>query len=284
MIIVFVLVGAVGAALLLTLGHWYGLRRFDKDLSSAVATAEAKAREAADRQAAPNLVVHTIVLDGVSESGKTTFMLRIAFPCAEQAQLINLDATAQEYLSRPLPLCFNWRGGTPPPPTLLRTEAPEGVHALRFYDVSGERRRTHANAINTLAANGPRNGNVTALWVWDMTNESANKAHFDKDSVDYAYGSENAQLIKHIVVFLNKVDVLRESKSAAEVAELIAAEERYIHDVIAMCFDKGMPVTIKHGSSLRGEGMFEAYGALLTSLGLGEHFRMEIDKPQVVAS
>ena len=98
-----------------------------------------------------------------------------------------------------------------------------------------------------------------------------------------AYGTKKArELIKGVVVFFNKLDLLQVDDARLE--QLVADEEAYLRGVVSRCFDTSMPVIFHRGSALRGTGVTDCHGALLDAIGLGHLFRLaegEAPPPEV---
>ena len=261
---------AAGGALALV-GYALGVARFLGRMQRAVARATDDVEATRPLPAAairPLTRVHTVVLDGIAESGKSTLIHRLAFPCTDRASLERLRATRQPVRHRTLPVCLE----TPP------GEA-EVLHLLRFSDVSGERPDQIADTLDDLhgeylgAAAGEPRGRVIALWVWDMADAARNQRELSPMRMRTAYGTRKArELIKGVVVFFNKIDVLEVEPERVE--QLIADEERYLRGVVSRCFDTSVPIVFHRGSALDGSGVTDCQGALLDAIGLGHHFRL----------
>lgn len=263
--LVIVVGGALAAA-----GYAVGLTRFLRRLPAAARPASepgAPGEPGPDpASAGPPGRLHTVILDGIAESGKSTLIHRLAFPCTERAALERLRATRQPMRTRTLPVCFEPAAGG------------DILHSLRFSDVSGERPDQIADTIDELhgeqraTAAGPR-GRVIALWVWDMANTPRCRTELSPARMRVAYGTRRArELITGVVVFFNKVDLLEVDRARQD--ELVADEEAYLRGVIARCFDAGVPVVFHRGSALQGTGVTDCQGALYDAVGLGRFFRL----------
>jgi hypothetical protein len=207
--------------------------------------------------------VHTVILDGIAESGKSTLIHRLAFPCTDRPSLARLRATREAVRTRTLPVCFEPQAG-----------GGEVLHSLRYSDVSGERPGQIADTIDALhGEHGGGGGRVIALWVWDMANTPRCRAELTASRMRAAYGTAKArELVKGVVVFLNKLDLL--TVEPAHLARLVAEEERHLRALVTSCFDQGVPVVVHRGSALDGTGVTDCQGAIYDAIGLGHHFRL----------
>ena len=266
-------IAAAGAIALL--GYAVGVTRFLGRLQAAAprggtGTAPLPRPEPAPEAARTLARIHTVVLDGVAESGKSTLIHRLTFPCTDRASLERLRATRQAVRTRMLPVCFE---------PAVAAGGPELLHSLRFSDVSGERPDQIADTLDELhgeylnAPAGEPRGRVIALWVWDMANTPRSRAELSPARMRVAYGTRKArELIKGVVVFFNKLDLLQVDDERLE--QLVADEEAYLRGVVSRCFDTSMPVVFYRGSALRGTGVTDCQGALYDAIGLGHLFRL----------
>lgn len=290
----FYMLSGVLGGLALTAGYLFGLRRFAgrargeleqaqrevDEAKVAKAAAEARAaaaKPAADAKALPApasrrspTVTHTVLLDGVSNSGKSTLVHRLAFPCTEQESLRRIAATQRAYPTRMLPICFV--------PAASADEAPL-LHAQILRDIAGERPGDVINIVNELAAErarpadpDTRPGAVIVVLIWDMADTAGSRARINKDRLKLAYHNDHARrLIKHFVIFFNKLDLL--GVPADRVQELIDEERAHI-DHLTDFFDSDVTRTYLQGSALRGDGVIDCQGAIYTALGLAPYFRV----------
>lgn len=300
------LVGMLGG-LALTAGYLFGLRRFAgrarreleearsdadraieetaaaraaaaaKAATDAAALADAHATAAAKAIAAPSArrsptVTHTVLLDGVSNSGKSTLVHRLAFPCTEQESLRRIAATQRAYPTRLLPICFVPSTGD------AGADAPV-LHAQILRDIAGERPGDVINIVNELAAERARPadadnrpGAVIAVLIWDMADTAGSRARINKDRLKLAYHNDHARrLIKHFVIFFNKLDLLAVTP---EHAQQLVEDERAHLEHLTDFFDSDVTRTYLQGSALRGDGVVDCQGAIYTALGLAPYFRV----------
>lgn len=261
------------AALLTTAGYLLGLRRFASQAVDEIAqlkqALEAPGDELATtpRPARSQTVVHAVVLDGATNSGKSTWLHRIAKPWLDRASLDRIYATQHAYRTRPLPVGFEWPAGA----TGAAGE-PTALHALRFHDISGEKPEGVADHIEALAIErrpGDRNrapSSVVAVLIWDLSDPVKSREHSTIKRLRLAYYTRKARpMIRHIVVFFNKLDLL----PPEDVARLIAFETEHIRSITGFLGDD-VTLTFVEGSALDGRGVIDCYGAILTRLGLGK--------------
>jgi hypothetical protein len=258
------------AALLTTAGYLVGLRRFARQAAGELDPREhALEAPSAGPPAHPRLaglpiVVHAVVLDGATHSGKRTWLSRIAQPWLDRPSRDRIDATQRAYRTRPLPVGFEWPAGAAAEPTAL--------HALRFHDISGEQPEGVADHIGTLA-NQRRPGDrsrapssVVAVLIWDLSDPGKSREHSTIKRLRLAYDTRKARpRIHNIVVFFNKIDLL----PPADVARRIAFETEHIRGITGFLGDD-VRLTFVAGSALDGRGVIDCYGAILARLGLGE--------------
>jgi hypothetical protein len=264
--------GAAIAGALAIAGYLVGLRRFAAGARAELAALHA----AADAGPAASAVagrlpttVHAVVLDGATNSGKSTWLHRIAKPWLDREALGKIYATQYAYRTRPVPVGYEWPDGGGG-----RGE-PVALHALRVHDISGEKPEGVADHLEALAAEqrgagrGRAPSAVVAVLVWDMADPMKSREHSTIKRLRMAYGTRNARpLVRHLVVFFNKIDLL----PAAELARLIAFETDHIRSVTSFLGDD-VSLTFVEGSALDGRGVLESYGAILARLGLASRLR-----------
>ena len=271
--ILLVPIAIVALSLCCLIGFLLGLSRFDGRLKNQVNRLNKQlAEEAAERARAPTICRHTVLLDGVSHGGKTTFLARLACPTADEAQLANIALTRRQQLTKEIPLCWERTASDGHPPIL---------HALQFFDVAGEQPATVINAMLDLAAKTSEDQRIVALWVWDLANLSGSHARMTREVINMAYGSDVARsLIRKIVIFFNKIDTL----DPAAAKETIEQEKKHIRDVVDRALGAGYEIHFHAGSATDGRGMFEAYGALLRALELGKNYHsVHVSEPEPMA-
>ena len=242
-----------------------------KAAGDAKAIADAKAADARAARRSPT-VTHTVLLDGVSNSGKSTLVHRLAFPCTEQESLRRIAATQRAYPTRLLPICFV-------PPAADAGGDPPVLHAQVLRDIAGERPGDVINIVNELAAERARPpdpdnrpGAVIVVLIWDMADTAGSRARINKDRLKLAYHNDHARrLIKHFVIFFNKLDLLAVTP---EHAQQLVDDERAHIDHLTDFFDSDVTRTYLQGSALRGDGVIDCQGAIYTALGLAPYFRV----------
>lgn len=255
-------------------------RRASDQLADAKTAAERAlqdAKDAATKQAAAGAptVTHTVLLDGVSNSGKSTLVHRLAFPCTEAESLRKITATQLAYRTRLLPICFV------PPVGVARDGAEPVLHSQVLRDIAGEKPYEIINILKQLSAERDlpaerdRLGTAIVVLVWDMADTSASRTRITKERLQLAYHNDYGRLlIKHFVFFFNKLDLLR---VPPERVQQLVEEERAHLDSITNFLGTDVVRTYIQGSALRGDGVIECQGAIYTALGLAAHFR-ELDK------
>jgi hypothetical protein len=245
---------------------------------TAAERALADAKDAASKQSALRAptVTHTVLLDGVSNSGKSTLVHRLAFPCTEPDSLRKITATQLAYRTRLLPICFV------PPVTSIRDsgEAPV-LHAQVLRDIAGEKPYEIINILKQLSAERElkperdRHGTAIVVLVWDMADTSGSRARITRERLQLAYHNDYArQLIKHFVIFFNKLDLL--AVPPERVQQLVDDERAHLASITDF-LGTDVARTYLQGSALRGDGVIECQGAIYTALGLAPHFR-DLDK------
>jgi len=259
MFILYMLLGAVGVVFIVTIGYLIGLRQFQRGMEQVIAHQHVRLNEFSRmRPSEPR--THSVLLDGISEAGKTTFITRLACPVANADLLNNIVATVRHYRTPIFPLCWE--------------QSPEEhqpiLHALRFIDVAGEKPSTFVNAINEQAADA-LDERVLVLIVWNLerNNLAKNVEAFNQHRLDATYGTDNARrLIKHVIVFFNKVDLFERQGGTPQQLE---QEKMYIADLFAR-YLVGYSLSFYAGSAIDGRGVLDVYGEILRVLGLGKNF------------
>jgi hypothetical protein len=260
-------------------------------------------RDAADgAPAAPAvpLITHTVLLDGVSNSGKSTLVHRLAFPCTDLEQLRRLPATQLPYRTRQMPLCFDVAPAEAIEPEAGAETAAVGarpaaggapgqlvLHAQVLQDIAGEKDGDIVDVLESLAAErarmlGPeRPGAVVVLVVWDMANPEASRDALTKSRLKAAYVNRHGRaMIRSVLVFFNKLDLL--TVAPERLRRLVDDERAHVESVLRAVFGDTVARTYLHGSALRGDGVIECQGAIYAALGLAAHFREDgiaIKKP-----
>jgi sulfate adenylyltransferase subunit 1 (EFTu-like GTPase family) len=108
-----------------------------------------------------------------------------------------------------------------------------------------------------------------------MADTAGSRARITKERLQLAYHNDyGRQLIKHFVIFFNKLDLLN---VPAERVQQLVEEERAHLDSITDFLGTDVVRTYLQGSALRGDGVIECQGAIYTALGLAAHFR-DIEK------
>lgn len=267
------------AAMFVTAGYLLGLRRF-----AGQAGAEIEALHRAIDAAPPGggasgrvplarlpSAVHAVVIDGATNSGKSTWLHRIAKPWLDRASLEGIYATQYAYRTRPIPVGFEWAE-----PSAAAPAEPAVLHALQFHDISGEKPEGVADHLEALAgerravAGRARSVSpVVAVLIWDMADPMKSREHSTIKRLRMAYSTRKARLlVRHIVVFFNKLDLL----PADDVARLIAFETEHIRSVTAFLGDD-VTLSFVQGSALDGRGVIDSYGAILARLELAKLLR-----------
>ena len=255
-------------------------QRASTQLSDEKTAAERALQDAKDAAAKRTVlgsptVTHTVLLDGVSNSGKSTLVHRLAFPCTEAESLRKITATQLAYRTRLLPICFV-------PPVGVAREGTEPVlHSQVLRDIAGEKPYEIINILKQISTERElpterdRHGTAIVVLVWDMADTAASRVRITKERLQLAYHNDyGRQLIKHFVIFFNKLDLLDVSP---ERARQLVEDERAHLDSITDFLGGDVIRTYIQGSALRGDGVIECQGAIYTALGLAAHFR-DVDK------
>jgi len=240
-------------------------------LAVEAALAEARAAAAKETWRASPTVTHTVLLDGVSNSGKSTLVHRLAFPCTEAESLRKITATQLAYRTRVLPICFV------PPVGVVRPGEEPVLHAQVLRDIAGEKPYEIINILKQLSSDRDgaperdRHGTAIVVLVWDMADTAGSRARITKQRLELAYHNDYGRaLIKHFVVFFNKLDLL--TVPPERIQQLVDDERAHL-DSITDFLGTDVVRTYLQGSALRGDGVIECQGAIYTALGLAAHFR-----------
>ncbi len=261
MFVLYMLVGAIGFVVTASAGYAIGIRQFQRRLEH---TLEAQNKKMAELAAASEVEPrnHSVLLDGISEAGKTTFITRLACPVADATVLDGIVATVRHYPTPEFPLCWERSPEQGHPPVL---------HALRFIDVAGEKPATFNNAVNELARSSA-DDRLLVLVVWNLDKDhlAKNRDAFNPWRLDATYCTDNARrLIKHVIVFFNKVDRFEQQGGTRQRLE---EEKKYIADLFAKHLE-GYSLSFYSGSAADGRGVLDVYGEILRVLGLGSHYQ-----------
>jgi hypothetical protein len=252
-------------------------RTASTQLASEKSAAERALRDARDAATKATVrgsptVTHTVLLDGVSNSGKSTLVHRLAFPCTEPESLRKITATQLAYRTRVLPICFV-------PPVGVASEHGEEpvLHAQVLRDIAGEKPYEIINILRQVAAerdlpaDRDRHGTAIVVLVWDMADTSGSRWRITRERLQLAYHNDHGrQLIKHFLIFFNKLDLL--NVPPERVQQLVDNERAHL-DSITDFLGTDVVRTYLQGSALRGDGVIECQGAIYTALGLAAHFR-----------
>jgi signal recognition particle receptor subunit beta len=209
----------------------------------------------------PKFITHTVLMDGISGSGKSSFIARLVSPVSTTLELQNMTATVSEYQSLDIPICW---------------EAGEGtvLHSLRFFDVAGENSGTFIDALHTLSKErSGSNADVVLVIIWDISSqdkwaESVN--HFNKQRIKATYGSKMASsIISAIIVFFNKIDLVDEQTASQRIQSAQNALNQHFENT----FERGYgEIKYISGSVIKGTHMHDCLGAILQNFGLAPNF------------
>jgi hypothetical protein len=212
-------------------------------------------------ESAPRFITHTVLMDGISGSGKSSFIARLVSPVSTTSELQNMTATVSEYQSVDIPVC--WEPGER---TIL--------HSLRFFDVAGENSATVINALHTLSKQAPSGSpNVVLVIIWDISSQDKwgeSFTHFNKQSLQATYGNEMAlNTIRSIIVFFNKIDLVDEQTANQRIRYAEANFNKHFKNT----FERGYgDIQYISGSVLQGTRVHDCLGAILQKLGLAPNF------------
>jgi signal recognition particle receptor subunit beta len=209
----------------------------------------------------PKFITHTVLMDGISGSGKSSFIARLVSPVSTTLELQNMTATVSEYQSLDIPIC--WEAGEE---TVL--------HSLRFFDVAGENSGTFIDALHTLSKErSGSNADVVLVIIWDISSqdkwaESVN--HFNKQRIKATYGSKMASsIISAIIVFFNKIDLVNEQTASQRIQSAQNALNKHFENT----FERGYgEIQYISGSVIEGTHMHDCLGAILQNFGLAPNF------------
>jgi len=212
----------------------------------------------------PEIQLHHVIMDGMSGSGKTTFIARLISPVTNRESLEKIAATTKSYMTFSVPIC--WEKKTKTKKALL--------HELRFTDIAGERRSTFINALYGLPEEALKDTKVISVILWDISRVEQNYEYLSNRILETTYGNDRARaVIKSIIVFFNKADRI-DDKVALD--KIIDSERRKIKKIFHDIFDKGYgDIKFYVGSALEGSGLHYCYGEILKNLNL-EHNYEEI--------
>ncbi|HXH04345.1 MAG TPA: GTPase domain-containing protein [Candidatus Competibacteraceae bacterium] len=208
----------------------------------------------------PETRVHTMLMDGMPGSGKSTFIARLISPVSTRQDLLQIAATTNEYQTLDAPLC--WEKGS------NRTT----LHTIRFFDVAGERGSTFIDALYKLADAGIRQPEVVLVVVWDLCDENyARNGHYLNDTrLEMAYGSKMAKsIVRSIIVFFNKVDLLAPEVAQARIEESKARLSALFRDKFEVGYGD---IHYFAGSAISGLHMHDCFGAIIKRLELEHNF------------
>lgn len=202
--------------------------------------------------------VHLGYIAGPSGSGKSTFEAWWSWPTATAGQLRTIIATRCEKLGREIPLVTEL------------TDDGDIQHKLRYWDSAGESPGTAMNAVMMGTAQAGEGERAVAIWILNLADVTANHRYFTRETVDLLWGNHAARRqFRKFVVVLNKEDVVRELMDGYAVDRLIEAECTYVRDLLMRVLGGGCEIEFTCASALNGQGMREAWGAVLRALDLG---------------
>lgn len=212
---------------------------------------------------------YPVFLDGLSESGKTTFAWRLLKPTLSPEKLREVSATPGAMRTPPLPVAMEEPPGEP-----------RVLHALYFYDTAGEKGSTLVNCLlryNQDRGNSTQKGVI--LFVWDCSKPVEVNRAFLQGRVINIYGTDLAvSTVATVVVLFNKVDViapeLAGQRREEEVARVLGQlrEEINANLMNKIAADLDHPVEYAAGSMLSGAGIHQCYGLILGRFNLPSLF------------
>jgi gas vesicle protein/signal recognition particle receptor subunit beta len=206
-----------------------------------------------DTRSIPAIAVHSVYLDGQSDSGKTTLVRRLTDATASPAQLEQLVASELPERSPPFPVGFE--------------QGPAGrtLHALSFYDTVGEKPETWLEGVLEHGQHGAQ-PTAVALLVWDLTKPAeANLEYLSLSRIRLAYGMQQVRdAIPHVVILFNKQDVAGASDEELARLQTILRRDRFER------LTRPPTLSFCVGSAVTGEGMHHCLGRLITALDLAE--------------
>ena len=212
----------------------------------------------------PEEKVHTVLMDGMSGSGKSTFIARIMSPISTLNELRKMAATLNSYRTLELPICWE------------RDESGISfnhslIHSIEFFDVAGEKPGTFIDALRELEERDSiRESGVILLLMWDLSKLDENLEHLNKQRLAATYGNNMAKkIIRKIVVFLNKSDSLTKEEKTKSIEE----GKQRLKVLLKDCFENSLGEVIYiDGSALDGTHVHNCMGAMLTHFGLEANF------------
>lgn len=216
------------------------------------------------------LVRHTVFLDGMPRSGKTTFLERLVNPTATEDQLLAQESTANPYHSQPVPLCWE------------EVEGHRVLHALDFVDIAGERGAGMADMLDqyeerlgNLRVAGLPPPRAVALVLWDTSVSNEDNLRFLSPArIEVIYGARKARgTLRSILVFLNKFDAQARGPDVALPEERIALHKRVVQkEAFERVAEMYPPLSFTAGSALTGAGVHTCLGEIVRALDLGHCF------------
>lgn len=213
------------------------------------------------RNKIPKHVVHTVLMDGISGAGKSSFIARLVSPILTSNDLGNITATVSEYQSLAIPICWERNDKTT-------------LHSLRFFDIAGENSGTFVDALYALNnQNSNNNTDVILVIIWDISSKkkwAENINHFNRQRVKATYGSKMASnIIRSIVVFFNKVDLVPSDQVQESVSRAKEAIDNEFRDI----FEQGYgEIKYVSGSVMTGQYIHDCLGVILKEFGLATNF------------
>jgi uncharacterized membrane-anchored protein YhcB (DUF1043 family) len=239
-------------------------KRLTGQLEEAWALAEALQARAVDsneqhREAQARIPLerrHTIFLDGMTSSGKTTFAQHLTNPLLTTDELINQMSTAFANAYDAMPLC------------IARSDDGLVLHTLRFYDTVGEKPQTWTAAVLEQPLGGMGTGSAISLLIWDLSESiEVNQEYLSSWRIKATYGLPPARaVIGHVVVLFNKID------HANAVGQDLQALESLIRHELFAALDDPPALTFCSASAVTGEGIWQCLGEMIHALGLAEHY------------
>lgn len=212
---------------------------------------------------------HTVFLDGMSYSGKTTFIERLTNPTATPEQLKEQISTQYRYHTDPIPLCWEIVDGQ------------RVLHTLEFFDMAGENPEQMVDNILAYKERRlPEQGRAITLVLWDAAaGHPRNVGYFNVGRMKAVFGARVARdVISSYVFFFNKCDLLEEQlrgdPGAGSLSSVLDLQKQILNTEVFEKSLNGYPAPgFAHGSALTGEGVHACLGVIVRHLGLHEHFR-----------
>jgi CHASE3 domain sensor protein len=208
----------------------------------------------------PEIRSHTVLMDGISGSGKSTFIARIMSPVSGRDQLEDMAATTSAYQTVEVPIC--WESDAQIEHSI--------IHHLNFFDVSGENPATFINALSDLHSKHVTN--VVLVIVWDISKEfiDQNIVELSRARLQATYGNEMAKkMISSIIVFFNKID----QRERDELPKILGEQKNIVNTLFQSVFEVGYgKIHYIDGSALRGTHVHDCVGLILRQFGLAPNF------------